>query len=120
MSPYAGGNPGKQDPRFLGGKLAAVATYSSGGNHDLLTPGPGKQIRVYWLSWIPNGDNTSANLVDIGFGTTGGAISTPLYRAYAMAHWEQFTGQVDESLIVTTQNAEPVAVTVHYREITPL
>lgn len=105
------------DYRFGGGKTAYTATIAASGNTNLLTPSSGNRIQLYWLSFIPNSDNVSANLVKIGFGTTGGSISTELYRAYAMAHWELFTGTANQSLIINTASNEPVAVTVHYKEV---
>jgi len=106
------------DYRFSGGKTAYATTILASGNTNLVTPASGQRIQVYWLSFLPSSDNTAANLVKIGFGTTGGAISTELYRATAMAHWELFTGSANQSLIVNTGTAEAVYITVHYREIT--
>lgn len=103
------------DFRYGGGKTAYVQTIASSGNHDALTPPAGGRIRVFWCTAIPNSDNAAANLVNLGFGAPGGAITTPLYRSYALSHWEVFTGDPDEAFIIATATSEPVAVTVHYQ-----
>lgn len=106
------------DYRFSGGKTAYSNSIASSGDHSIITPASGKRIQVYWIAFVPSSDNTAANLVKLGFGTTGGAISTELYRGYALAHWELFTGTANQSFIVNTATAETVGVVVHYKEIT--
>lgn len=105
------------DYRFSGGKTAYSTTIAASGNTNLIVPAAGHHLEVYWISFVPNSDNTAANLVKLGFGTAGGAISTELYRSYAMAHWEYFVGATNQAFIINTVTAEPVAVTVHYKEI---
>ena len=96
------------DYRFSGGKTAFASTVTAAGNTTLITPATGNRIQLYWLSFLPSSDNANANLVKIGFGTT--TVLTELYRAYAMAHWELFTGAVNQSVIINTVSAEAVAV----------
>lgn len=103
--------------RFSGGKTAYSTTLSAAGNTSIITPAAGNRIQIYWISFLPSSDNTSANLVKLGFGTTGGAISTELYRNVAMAHWELFTGTANQSVIINTATAEPVYTTIHFKEI---
>ena len=100
------------DYRYSGGKSSYGAVLSTSGDTAVLTPASGKRIRVFWVSLIPNSDNTVANLVTVKF------TSTVLYLGYAIAHWEVFTGSTDEVLTVNLANAQPVAFTVHYQEIT--
>jgi len=94
--------------RFGGAKLAYSAVLTATTD---LTPTVGKAIRLLWVAFIPNSDNTTSNLVTVGY-VGGGA----LYTGYAMAHWERFDGAVNTALRITVANAQPVAVTVHYEE----
>ena len=105
------------DYRFSGGKSAYSTTIAASGNTNLITPASGNRIQLYWLSFIPSSDNANANLLKVGFGTTGGSISTELYRATVVSHWEVFTGTANQSLIINTATAEAVHGTVHYKEI---
>lgn len=105
------------DYRYSGGKTAVSRTIAASGNTDLIVPAAGHHLEIYWISFIPNSDNVASNLVKLGFGTSLGAITTELYRSYAMAHWELFVGGTDQAFIINTGTAEPVAVTVHYKEI---
>lgn len=99
-------------------KLALCTTLSSSGDHTLITPATGNRIRILYVTFTPSSDNTAANLVKVGYGTTGGAISNELYRAYAAGHGAVFEGTANQSVIVNTQTAEAVAFTFHYQEIT--
>lgn len=105
---------GTYDERYGGGKSAIAQALSVAGDTVLINPAPGNLVRVYWVSAIPNPDNSSANLVQFRFGS-----NPPFYASYALSHWEMFDGGVDEDLIVNLQNGQPVALTIHYREITP-
>lgn len=97
------------DRRFGGSKLAYAAVLTATSD---ITPTSGKAIRLLWVAFIPNPDNSSANLVTVGFV----AAATSLYTGYALAHWERFDGAVDQHLRITLANSQPVAVTVHYEE----
>lgn len=99
--------------RFAGGLTSTAAVLSAAGNNTLITPPAGKSVRLQWVSMIPDTDNATANLVTVQFLTSGQV----LYIAYAMAHWELFTGNVNEPLTVTLANAQPVAVTAHWKAI---
>lgn len=105
---------GTYDERYGGGKLSVALALAVAGDTVLIDPAAGRRIRVYWVSAIPNPDNGSANLVQFKFGA-----NPSFYASYALSHWEVFDGGIDENLIVNLQNAQPVAITVHYREITP-
>jgi hypothetical protein len=95
--------------RFGGGKLAFSNELVASQN---IVPTTGKRIRLLWVAFVPNPDNTAANLVKIGF------VGAPsfLYTGYALAHWEKFEGGVDVPLRITLATNQPVAVTVHYEE----
>lgn len=107
------------DNRFAGEKSTYGTVITTAGDHDAITPPSGERIRVLWVAFIPDADNAASNLVQMGFGTTGGSIAgQPKYVGYAMAHWEPFTGTVNQSFIINTETVEPVAITVHY-EVLP-
>lgn len=106
------------DYRYGGGKTAFVTTLAASGGTTLIDPAPGNAIRVFWVAFIPNSDNTAANLIKVGFGTSTN-VTTELYRGYAMAHWEVFSGTANQNLNINAETAEPVAVTIHYQEYTP-
>lgn len=103
---------GSYDERYSGGKSAYATTVAAAGDTVLVTPAVGMRLRLVWASAIPSPDATSANRIRFQFGA-----GLPLYESYALAHWEVFDGPVDTPLILNTANAEPVSVTVHYREI---
>jgi hypothetical protein len=101
------------DYRFSGGKTSYAAVLNTSGNNVVITPAAGKRIRIFWVSFIPNTDNLNANLVTVKY--TAGIT---MYVGYAMAHWELFTGAADDSVTVNLNTTEPVAITIHYQEIT--
>lgn len=81
-----------------------------------ITPTAGARIRVLWVAFVPDSDNSESNLVTISHPTSG----VNLYCGFALAHWQQFDeGDVDEVLRIGLENAQPVAVTIHYAEVTP-
>lgn len=96
--------------RFGGGKSAAVATVTASGDTTILTPTAGMALTVYWISAINDPDETTTPLVKVKIG------STEIYRAYAVAHWEPFTGAVNASLVINLDGAASVAVTAHYTQ----
>lgn len=98
--------------RYSGAKLGAGGTVAVAGNTTIVTPAAGKKLRVVWVSFIPDADDTDSNLVTVSF--TGGQV---LYVGYAVAHWEVFEGATNEALRINTQNVSRVAWTVHYQEI---
>lgn len=101
-----------QDYRFSGGKSAYAAVLNTAGANTVITPSSGKRIRIFWVAFVPNSDNASANLVTVSIG------STPIYTGYALAHWEVFTGAANDTVKVNLANTGSVAVTIHYQEIT--
>lgn len=101
------------NPRYTDTVKSYAALLSASGNTDIV-PTSGKRIRVLWVSFVPNGDNTAANLVTVSYPIAG----KTLYVGYAMAHWQRFDdGAVDEHLRINLANTQPVAVTIHYQEI---
>lgn len=101
------------DLRFAGGKTAAVATVTASGDTTILTPSAGHKIKLYWITAINDPDQATNPLVRITLTGAG-----EIYRSYAIAHWEVFTGTTDGTLIVNLSEAASVAVTVHYEETT--
>jgi hypothetical protein len=96
--------------RFGGGKNALVTTVVNSGDTTILTPTSGKALTVYWISAVVDPDQTSTPLIKIKLGTV------EIYRVYVLAHWEPFTGAVNDTLVVNLQTASEVAVTVHWTE----
>lgn len=103
------------DLRYSGGKTPYSAVVSASGDTVIHTPATGKAITLYWVGVIPNSDNGSANLTTIQFGATGGSPTT-LYSGYALAHWEPFTGAVNQPLVVNLASAQAVSVNAHFSE----
>lgn len=99
------------DERYAGGKTGTGATLTTAGDNIIVTPPLGQAIRLVWISIIPSPDNLAANLATVKFGPSG----TPFYIAYALAHWEPFTGAMNAPLIVNCATAEAVSVTAHFR-----
>lgn len=77
-----------------------------------ITPSAGKKIQVVWCQVIAKTDNTTANLVTIGF-----AGGSRLYRVYALGRTAVFTGVADQVLNIDLTNSQPVTVNIHYREL---
>ena len=102
---------GSPDLRYSGGKLAVSNVLAASGDTAIATPAAGKAIRLVWIAFVPNGDNTAANLVTVKLG------ALRPYTGYALAHWEAFTGPVDAPLILNLANAQPVAYSAHYQEV---
>lgn len=97
--------------RYSGGKLAVSQVISAAGNTTLVTPPTNMAVRVVWVACVPSSDNASANLVQFKFQSA----ASPIYTAYAIAHWEVFQGAAGDPFIVNLANTGAVAVTVHYR-----
>lgn len=97
--------------RLGGGKAPITATVASSGDTIIHTPAAGKRIRLYWVSAINDPTALSAPIIRILIG------ATEYYRVYAVAHWEVFTGDPDEELIVNLSTAGNVQVTAHIEEI---
>lgn len=88
-----------------------VATVTASGDTTLHTPTAGKAVRLHWVSAINDPDEASSPLIKVSLGTT------ELYRAYAVAHRQTFTGAANDALIVNLSDAASVAVTAHIEEV---
>lgn len=97
--------------RLGGGKIPVCNTVVASGDTTIHTPAAGKAIRLYWISAINNPVAESSTVISVRIG------STEYYRVYALAHWEVFTGGVDESLIINLSSSGSVQVTAHIEEI---
>lgn len=93
-------------------KLRAAAAYITSGSHTLITPPSGQKLRVLWVQALPSSDNNNANEIIVKF--AGESDTIAMYRSYAISHWEPFEGAVDQALVVVTETAEKISVTVHY------
>lgn len=100
--------------RFAGVKSSYASKLQTAGDTVVITPSAGRRILVYWVFFMPNPDNASANFVTVKF--TNGQI---MYAGYLMSHWELFEGNVDDTVTVNLENAGPVAVNILYREVNP-
>ncbi len=99
------------DLRYAGGKTSVVGTATTAGDTTIHTPASGKAIRLYWVSAINDPDSAATPLIKVRLG------SAEKYRAYALAHWEVFTGAVNDPLVVNLDEVGSVAVTAHLEEI---
>lgn len=97
--------------RYGGGKQAYAEVLTTAGDNIAITPVTGNAIRVYWVSFVPDQDNTSSTVVTVKIG------SRSIYVGYAMAHWEIFEGEIGEQVIVNLSSSNKVAVTIHYKEV---
>ena len=97
--------------RFGGGKLAATTLVTASGDTTVITAGA-NTIEVLWVSAINDPDAATTPRITVKF--DGG---TEFYTGYAIAHWEPFTGDVGQDVIVELDGAGSVAVTIHYREV---
>lgn len=92
------------DPDVYEGVIA------NAGDTVLVTPSPGKSLRVFWVSVQPSPDADTTPQTRLRLGPRG------LYRVYWTQHRERFDGNRDEPLIISLSAAGPVLVTVHYEE----
>lgn len=97
--------------RYAGGKSALTAAVSASGTTTLLAPPAGKRIVVYWVSAMSDPNQSSVPDISINLGAQS------LYRVWAAAHWEPFTGAVDAPLTVTLDVGVKTLFTVHYELI---
>ena len=102
-----------QNRRLGGGKQPVVATVTASGDTPIHTPANGKAIRLYWISAINDPTALIPPVIKVKIG------STEYYRAYAISHWEPFTGAVNDPLIINLNTTGNVQVTAHIEEITP-
>jgi hypothetical protein len=99
------------EDRYSKTKLVHTSVVTASGDTSIITPSSGKSIKMYWISAINDPDSSTSPLITIKIGTTS------YYKAYAIAHWEIFTGAVNDSLIINLDEAGSVAITVHYEEV---
>lgn len=93
-----------------GGKLASTTTVTTSGDTTLIaSPGLGFALKLFWVSAITDPDSDVSPLIIIKW--DGGS---ELYRVYAVAHWEIFTGPEDTALVINLSEDADVAVTIHY------
>lgn len=90
-----------------------VETVTAAGDTTVHTPASGKAIELEWVSAINDPDEASNPLIKVKLG------ATEIYRGYALAHRETFTGAADAALVVNLSGAASVAVTAHLREVNP-
>lgn len=98
--------------RYTGDKAAKTAQVTAPGQTVVLTPNPGRALTVYWVSAINDPDSEFQPRIRVGFA----GESDFFYSAYALAHWERFEGDHDQSVVVELDQAGDVAVTIHYKE----
>lgn len=98
--------------RYGGGRQPTTGSRSTAGVSTIVSPALGKRIKTYWVSVIPNPDNSSAVQFVVRY-----AGGDTIYRGFAVSHWETFVGPVDAALEIETMGGGEVAWTVHYEEI---
>lgn len=86
-------------------------TVTAAGDNTLITPAPGKRLRLRWIYAINQPSATSSPLISVRLG------ATEIYRVWALMKRQVVTGAVDAPLIVNLSEAANVAVTVIYEEI---
>lgn len=80
-----------------------------------VTPTAGKAIELVWCLIIPSAFNEAENLVTISM--TIGGVSKNIYATPAVGRSAVFRGDVDTPVVITLENAWPVAVNLQYREV---
>lgn len=78
-----------------------------------ISPAAGNALRLWWVSGIPDPDQSSTGRVTVALG------GVELYRAPAVAHRQRFDGAADQDIVVTVVGDGEFDVTVHYEEFTP-
>lgn len=94
--------------RYAGGKLVLTETVVAGGETTILTPPAGQSIRLFWVSAMADPDEANSPLIRVLLG------GDEIYRAYVIAQWEIFTGDLNAALKVDLSSPASVAVTAHY------
>lgn len=100
-----------QNKRYGGGTTPVVVTATNIGSTNIHTPAPGKRIVLRWIEAINDPTASTPTQIKIKLG------ATELYRVWAVSHWEEFTGGVDESLTIELSAPGTVLVTAHIKEI---
>ncbi len=96
------------DSSSLVEKQASCITATTSGDSIIVSVAADEVLTLYWITAIGDPDETDTPLIQIFIG------STELYRAYAIAHREKFTGSAGEDLTVTLSGNGSVAITAHY------
>ena len=91
-------------------KTPVVATVTASGDTTIHTPASGYKIKLHWISAINDPDEASNPLIKVVLG------STEIYRVYALAHRETFTGPTDGTLKINLSGTASIAVTAHLEE----
>lgn len=99
--------------RYGGGKTAISGQVTAATDTVIHTPASGKRIQVFWFSALNDPDQTNSPRIRLKFTTSG----TVLYDTFATAHWEVFTGGVDETLTINLDQSGSVSWTAHIKEI---
>lgn len=102
--------------RFGGGKDPFVTVVTASGDTTLITPGLGNYLIVYYIQAGPKPTSSTWPRLKFTLGTTD------LHQGYAIAHWEEHVGGVNQALKINCSEAPDaagIAVTVHYLEVTP-
>lgn len=97
--------------RYAGGKSAVATVVSNQGDTVLVQPAAGNAVRVAWVYAVTDPTAETPPVITVKLG------ATPIYSAFALSHWEPFTGALDEPLVINLSSSATVAVTVHYEEV---
>lgn len=99
----------------FGASLGSGTVFSTSGNHDVVTPTPGKSIRLRWIALATSADNGGEVVVTVKIGTSV-LYQWPLGAPGAFAHGSVREGGADEKLIVNLSASYPVFVNYEYEE----
>lgn len=109
------------NPTFIQGSVRAndsaeyphshyAGVISSDGDTTLITPAPGKRLRVFWIYAINQPTSSVSPVISISIG------SRILYKVFALSKRQIIEGDVDQSLTINLSAPSQVAVTVIYEE----
>lgn len=94
--------------------LTAKATYTTSGDHTLITPPAGQSLRVVWLYAQAKGAlDTGVVLVSFTLGSN--SYEFELTGSQPFMHGAVWEGAIDAPLIVATSSTAAVLINVDYR-----
>lgn len=114
----AGNEVGSNIANRFGAVSTAKATYTTSGNHTLITPAAGNALRVVWMYAQAKGA-LDTGVVGVTFTLGTKSYEIELTGSQPFAHGAVWEGAADQTLVVNTTSTAAVLVNVDYREFTP-
>lgn len=90
---------------------SVATTVTAVGDTVLYTPAPGMRVRLYWIYAINDPASSTSTKMTIRIGPQ------TFYVAWAISKRQQFTGQVDEPLVINLSVVGNVAVTAFVEDV---